>query len=129
MSRTIYVHISAIEPFKSSILFGGSCPEDTIEVIKNVLGVTSSDFEEIYLGLRTHDGLLTKGKLKDLQVKLSKWLFSFDGHPMQAGKEALIKSVAESIPTFIMSVFKFPFGVCDDLNTYGSELLLGNGER
>ena len=36
----------------------GSCSEDAIEVIKNVLGVTSSDFEEKYLGLPTPDGRL-----------------------------------------------------------------------
>ena len=96
-------------------------------MIKNVLGVTSSDIEEKYLGLPTPHGRLTKGKLQNLQVKLSKCLFSFDGHPTHAGKEVLIKRVAESIPTFIVSVFKFPFGVCDDLNTYGSELLLGSG--
>ena len=67
--------------------------------------------------------------LQSLQVKLSKCSFCFDGHPTQAGKEVLIKGVAESIPTFIVNLFKFPFGVCDDLNTYGLELLLGIGER
>ena len=39
-----------------------------------------------------------------------------DGHPTQDGKEVLIKSVAQSIPTFIMSVFKVPLGLCEDLN-------------
>ena len=59
------VHVSATGTFKSSILFGGWYLEDTIEVIKNVLDVTSSDFEEKYLGLPTPDGRLTKGKLQN----------------------------------------------------------------
>lgn len=59
---------------------------------------------------------MTKGRFQDLQVKLTKCLFAFDGHPTQASKEVQIKSVAQSIPPFIMSVFKVPLGVCDDLN-------------
>jgi hypothetical protein len=38
-----------------------------------------------------------------------------DGFPSQAGKETLIKAIAQSIPTYIMSVFKLPRAVCDDL--------------
>lgn len=48
---------------------------------------------------------MTKGKFQNLQVKITKRLFSYDGHPTQAGKEVLIKSV-----------FKVSLGVCDDLN-------------
>ena len=33
----------------------------------------------------------------------------------QAGKETLIKSVLQAIPTYIMGVFKLPYSVCDDL--------------
>jgi len=33
----------------------------------------------------------------------------------QVGKEILIKEVAQAIPTYIMSVFKLPDTICDDL--------------
>lgn len=33
-----------------------------------------------------------------------------------ASKEVLIKSVAQAVPTYVMSVFKLPFSVCDDLS-------------
>lgn len=35
-------------------------------------------------------------------------------------KEILIKSVAQAIPTYVMSIFKLPASVCDDLTLLGS---------
>ena len=87
-----------------------------MQEIKGILQVETIGFEEKYLGLPTPDGRMTKGKFQNLQAKLTKRLFSFDGHPTQVGKEILIKSVAQVIPNYLMSVFKLPLGVCDDLN-------------
>lgn len=50
-----------------------------------------------------------------MQFKLTKRLFSYVGHLTQDGKEVLVKPVAQSIPTNIMSVFKVPMEVCDDI--------------
>lgn len=86
---------------KCPLLFGSSCFDVNTDAVKNVLQATSSGFEEQYLGLPTPDGKMSKGKVQNLQVKLTKCLFSFDGHPKQAGKEVLIKSVAPSIYTHI----------------------------
>jgi hypothetical protein len=35
--------------------------------------------------------------------------------PSQAGKETLIMSIAQAIPTYIMCIVKLPRSVCDDL--------------
>lgn len=93
--------------------------------------VTAAAFKEKYLGLPTPDGRMTKGNFENLQVKLTKRLFSYDGHPTRAGKEVLIKSVAQSIPTYIMSVFKLPLELCDDLNRMVRNYFWGaeNGKR
>ena len=38
------------------------------------------------------------------------------GCPSHGGNGTLIKSIARSIPMYIMSIFKLPLGLCDDLN-------------
>ena len=65
-----------------------------MDSVKLALDVQTVGFEEKYLGLPTPDGRMSKGKFQNLQVKLTKRLFYFDGHPTQAGKEVLIKAVA-----------------------------------
>ena len=35
---------------------------------------------------------------------------------IRAGKEVLIKAVAQSIPTYTMGVFQLPVKLCDELN-------------
>jgi hypothetical protein len=48
-----------------------------------------------------------------------------------AAKEILIKDVAQAIPTYTMSVFKLPFGICDELTRFIREFWWGveNGKR
>ncbi|KAL6209859.1 hypothetical protein ACLB2K_020798 [Fragaria x ananassa] len=46
----------------------------------------------------------------------------------QAGKEVLIKSVALAIPSFPMSCFRFPKGICDDLNAALGNFWWGSNE-
>lgn len=47
-------------------------------------------------------------------VKISNWKNTFLS---QAGKEVLLKAVAQSIPTFAISVFRLPKRVCANINS------------
>jgi hypothetical protein len=47
---------------KCSLLFGDTCPVSVQDGVRSVLNVTSSTFEEKYLGLPTLDGRMSKGK-------------------------------------------------------------------
>ena len=64
-------------------------------------------FEEKYLGLPSPDGWMSKGRFQNIQ-----W---GDGHLTQPGREALIKFVAQALPTYIMGFFELPFSIFDEL--------------
>lgn len=70
----------------------------------------------VYLGVSS---VFTRSKSKDLAYILDKvwkvaqgWKRSFFSI---AGKEVLIKSVGQSIPSYAMSVFRFPKKLCEDI--------------
>jgi hypothetical protein len=101
---------------KCSIMFGPGCPQEVCDSVRQILQVQQEVFEDKYLGLPTPHGRMHKGRFQNLQQRLLKRMMIWgDGVPSQAGKETLIKSIAQAIPTYIMGIFKLPRAVCDDL--------------
>ncbi|XP_071681896.1 uncharacterized protein [Lolium perenne] len=101
---------------KCSVMFGDSCPEERKIVVRAALQVREDAFEDKYLGLPTPAGRMHRGRFQNLQGKLTKRILQWDdGLLSSAAKEILIKAVGQSIPTYLMGVFKLPFAVCDDL--------------
>jgi hypothetical protein len=105
-----------INPSKCSILFGHICTDVRRMEVKNTLAVVQETFETKYLGLPTPEGRMGKEKFESLQARLAKCLIEWDdNHKSQAAKEVLIKAIAQAIPVYVMSVFKLPLGLCDEL--------------
>ncbi len=105
-----------INPAKCSILFGDSCPAPTQEDVRQILAVQRDTFEEKYLGLPTQGGRMTREKCLSLLEQLTQRIIQWGDTLSQAGKEVMVKAVAQAIPTYMMGVFKLPMSVCDDLN-------------
>ena len=59
-----------------------------------------------------------KNTFNDINDKLSKKLAGWKEKLIsKAGKEVLIKAIAQAIPTYTMSYFKIPDSLCDDLTS------------
>ena len=102
---------------KSSIYFSSNPSESQKGQILEVLGVTEVDRFETYLGLPTLIGRAKYHTFSYLKDRIWKKLQGWKGMLLsRASKEILIKVVAQSIPTYTMSVFQIPLKLCDELD-------------
>ena len=105
-----------VNPTKCSILFSDNGLVTEAVGIKSILEVTQEVFDPKYLGLPVPEGRMHKGNFETLQDRLRKRLVDWSEQFMAtSSKELLIKSVAQAIPTYVMSVFRLPVSVLDDL--------------
>ena len=83
-----------------------------------ILGVKEVERFESYLGLPTLNGRAKYHTFSYLKERIWKKLQGWKGLVFsRAGKEILIKAVAQSIPTYTMSVFQLLMKLCDELNS------------
>ena len=83
----------------------------------NLLSVHNESLSEKYLGMPSDVGSSVNGAFKYLKDRVWKkvqgWLEQFLS---AGGKEVLVKSMALAIPTYSMSCFKLPRGLCHHIN-------------
>ena len=104
-----------VNPEKCLIMFGAACPQDAIDSVCGELQVQNVAGETKYLGLPTPEGWMKWGRFQSLRNRFGKRLNNWsERHISHAGKEVLIKSVAQALPTYIMGVFKLPLTLCYD---------------
>lgn len=115
---------------KSSVFFSNNTLVGMRDWIKAKLAVKEVAKFENYLGLLTMVGRAeyqTFAYLKDrVWKKMQGWKRKLLS---KAGKEVLIKAVAQSIPTYTMGVFQLPTKLCDDLNAMCANFWWGQAER
>jgi hypothetical protein len=96
-----------VNPTKCSILFAEHCPLEVTDDIRHTLHVQKVHFEPKYLGLPTPEGRMKSDRFQLVSECLGKRMMSYDVWDLSfTGKEIMIKSVAQAIPTYIMSVFQ-----------------------
>lgn len=101
---------------KCSLLMNDSRDIAVCNQVRDVLGVQRVDFEAKHLGLPTPHGRLKRGAFQPLEEQFQKRMTVWKEKDLSAaGKEIQIKSVAQALPNYVMSVFKLPATLCEDL--------------
>jgi hypothetical protein len=102
---------------KTSIFFSRNTSREKREEIVRLSGLKAIDRFEKYLGLPTLVGKSRSKEFKSIQdrvwTRLQSWKVKFLS---QAGKEILLKAVVQAIPSYSMSVFLLPIGLCKEIN-------------
>uniref|UniRef100_A0A803Q660 Reverse transcriptase n=1 Tax=Cannabis sativa TaxID=3483 RepID=A0A803Q660_CANSA len=101
---------------KSSIFFSPNTNGAVKAHICSTLGMPEATDGSFYLGLPNIIGRKKTIILGFLKNKIIARLNSWDGKFLsRAGKEILLKTVIQSIPTYAMSVFLIPLKICNDI--------------
>lgn len=81
---------------------------------------------EKYLGLPSLVGWRKQNTFNDIKEKLVKKLAGWKAKMIsKVGKDVLINAIAQAITFYIMSCFKIPNSMCDDLTTMIRNFLWG----
>ncbi|XP_074271816.1 uncharacterized protein LOC141595750 [Silene latifolia] len=115
---------------KTTVSFSKGVTEDRRGSVAERLGVSVVEEQARYLGLPTVIGRSKKVITDIIRDKLCKRLQGWRGKILsRAGKEVLIKAVANSLPTYVMSVFKIPANFCEELRSIVSRFWWGHNEN
>ncbi|XP_073153499.1 uncharacterized protein [Henckelia pumila] len=101
---------------KSTLSFSPNTNPQLIEAIKAILTISVVQRHDLYLGLPTVSMRSKKMQFKYLLERLHKRINGW-GHKdfSKGGKEVLIKSVLQVVPTSAMPCFKIPVALCEDI--------------
>ena len=83
-----------------------------------MLGLGQTQPHDKYLGLPTLVGRGKRDAFRRIKERVWSKLQSWRGKIFSmGGRELLIKSVMQSVPTYTMSVFRLPVVLCDEIQT------------
>ncbi|XP_062014504.1 uncharacterized protein LOC133731044 [Rosa rugosa] len=101
---------------KSSIVFSKNVSVFVQEEVASLLGMEVVESHEKYLGLPTYVGRKKTATFQYIKENLAKKLMNWQGKLLSgAGKDILIRVVAQALPTYAMSVFQLTKCFCEDL--------------
>lgn len=114
---------------KSALSFGPGVRNTINDMVQNILGVPVVPFHEKYLGLPTVSGRSKKQMFKRIEERLDTHMSGWQSKFLsKAGKVILMKAVAQAIPTYSMSVFRLPKGVCKAFRSTVARFWWGKGD-
>ncbi|GKV43150.1 hypothetical protein SLEP1_g50482, partial [Rubroshorea leprosula] len=114
---------------KSSITFSNNVQQRTRSCISTVLGMIEVELPGRYLGLPTYISRSRTTVFSGLKNRFWACISEWREQPLsRAGREVLIKSVLQSLPTYLMSLFLLPASLCTDLERIMNRYWWGGGE-
>jgi ribonuclease HI len=115
---------------KTAIFFSKNTSQGDKKEIVEAAGIPVTQRYDSYLGLPALVGKSRMTAFKSIKDRVWKrmqdWKLKFLS---QAGKEILIKSVLQAIPTYGMSVFLLPKSLCKEINSLMQKFWWGNQEK
>uniref|UniRef100_A0A803P924 Reverse transcriptase domain-containing protein n=1 Tax=Cannabis sativa TaxID=3483 RepID=A0A803P924_CANSA len=101
---------------KSSAFFNSNTTTVTRDRIFSMMRIQEVGVDSMYQGLPSIVGRNKNAVLGFLKEKMKKRINGWVGKFLsRAGKEVLIKSVVQALPSYAMNIFLFPIGTCNEL--------------
>ena len=112
------------------MVYNKNVPKTSAREMQIILGVSHVQHHEKYIGLPSAVGKSKKEVFASLRERVWQKLQGWKERLLsQAGKEILIKAVAQSILTYTMGCFKLPEYLCSDLESLAPNFWWGQKER
>lgn len=115
---TLYEHNSGqtVNYNKSSITFSSNTSRASRDAVISLLTVGEADDFGKYLGLPSVVGRNKKQVFNYVLDKIGHRVGSWSKRFVsKAGREILLKTVAQALPTYTMSIFLLPLSFCEDI--------------
>lgn len=101
---------------KSSIFFNGKFSYGQTAAIRSIFNLNVVPKYKKYLFLPSIISTKKTSFFKDVKLKVLNKISSWQQKMFSCkGKKILIKSVAQVVPAYTMSIFKLPEGLCEDI--------------
>jgi len=112
---------------KSVVFFSSNCDDGAKNEVREILQIETEALADKYLGLPTALGRSTKEAFEYMPTKIRGLVGAWSGREAScAGREVLLKSVAQAIPTYPMSCFLIPKDTCRKLKSLFSNYWWGS---
>ena len=103
---------------KTQLFFSSNTKQPTRSKNSDLFGVPAVSQYEKYLGLPSFVGRAKKQSFSYLRERVWSKIKGWKEKLLsQAGREVLIKSVLQAMPTFTMGCFKLPKSLCKDIES------------
>lgn len=107
-----------INTAKSSISFSAKTPQDIRQRVKDHLGIEKEGGVGKYLGLPEHFGRKKRDLFASIVDKIHQKSVSYSSRFLStAGRATMLQSVLSPIPSFAMTYFELPVGLCKQIQS------------